>query len=305
MSQETREKRITPLSELDAHALIRKWYHIGDKIRMGDIHVNPLYARLFCFGKKYVPRGGVNHKLAGVYIDYEKLLVVTSAEPAPKLLYAPTKEIYSSPGGLDYPHGSRGEEELKKIADIYIRIGDLPETPFWEGDTVTITHDQNHEYGRAAKWLLTEICYAEEGGLREESGYMLRSCGDIYGREYHCANSITLFERGNLWKFEHGEPMEFASIEEEAKFYKSLGMSQKVGDYASKVKDGRGQSNPNCIWKLESAINCIREGRGDEMKIKDRGRMDWVVIKYDNEVFGKRMRAHTLAKFGLAEEVAA
>jgi hypothetical protein len=111
----------------------------------------------------------------------------------------------------------------------------------------------------------------------------------------------------------HGEPMEFTSIDEEAAFYKSLGMSRNVTEVAAleqreladatEFRDANEEQNfyASMTATFPEAIKALRDGNADEMKLRDKKQMTFVVIKYDNEEFGRRMRAHTLAKFGVTD----
>ncbi|OGZ07235.1 MAG: hypothetical protein A3C13_04310 [Candidatus Lloydbacteria bacterium RIFCSPHIGHO2_02_FULL_50_11] len=107
--------------------------------------------------------------------------------------------------------------------------------------------------------------------------------------EYRCTHSaLKLLERGNIWKLEHGEPLSFANLDEEAGFYKSLGMSQKVI-----FTDTESE-----LWPFGGGIRELQHGRADQLIVKDRKNQEVVLIKYDNAEFGNRMRAAELARLG-------
>ena len=99
---------------------------------------------------------------------------------------------------------------------------------------------------------------------------------------------MKLVEKGEIWKLEHGDPLSFTDIEEEALFYKSLGMSQKVP-----------REGADCIWQLWAAVQAIQQGRADRYIPKDRKKQQVVLIKYDNRAFGERMRKHVLEPIGM------
>ena len=99
--------------------------------------------------------------------------------------------------------------------------------------------------------------------------------------------ALTLIERGNIWKLEHGEPLSFGSLDEEAAFYKSLGMSRKVPG-----------NNSNGFWYFAAGIHSLHDGSADQLIVKNKGTLEVVLIKYDNEEFGNRMRAVELARLG-------
>lgn len=231
------------------------------------------------FAEKYIPRGGFEHKHAGVYIDFATAIV----KPRDG---GPNERVNVADGSL-------GEER----AEISIRIGDLPDTPFWEGDFVRIknAHELQPPVPNVSSWCVDSI-NLQQGFIPHPSFNISLPSG--LKRSGMCADELTLVKRGNLWKMEHGEKMEFASIEEEAKFYQSLGMSKKLTHTVHRGFVGEIAETTD-IWKLTDAAMCLVRGEGDDMKLKDKKNMTYVVIKYDSGEFGKRMRAHALAKFGL------
>jgi hypothetical protein len=288
MFSDTSKKRVTPLPHDEARALLREYYLVGDKVDIDLLRQGTIVG----FGVKHVHRGGINHKMAGTYINYESLRVI------PDLRALPERFVLLST--LRGPRSGYDFENRNRIKDIFVRIGDLPETPFWEGDTVAYLRTV-HDCGPSDEWLVYGIDHADESGpifhawpIRDG-----KPCNDAATAEP--ATELKLIERGNLWKMGHGEPLEFADIEEEAKFYHSLGMSQKV------YRNSRvsGEETGWYEYDFADAVSLIRSGRGQEMKVKNSKHMTFVVIKYDDEEFGKRMRAHTLARFGLGEEVSA
>ena len=70
--------------------------------------------------------------------------------------------------------------------------------------------------------------------------------------------ALTLIERGNIWKLEHGESLSFGSLEEEADFYKSLGMSRKLVN--TKEEDG--------LWSMKEAFDMLSLDMVDKIIIK-------------------------------------
>jgi hypothetical protein len=235
------------------------------------------------FGEKYIERGGFRHKYAGTYIDFEKILIAPSDG-------SPKRYLDCRSGNNPRPIFASLDKDM---SDAYVRIGDLPETPFWEGDTV------NTQFHGGVKLIVSSIDYTN----RREPAYNLQTETGINACNA-LQNQLVLLERGKLWDFEHGEPIEFSNIEEEALFHKSLGMSQKI---IHRVRIPSDSVVPVTIeteeFSVESALQYIHNGDAHEMKIKDKKNITCVVIKYDDEEFGERMRAHTLAKFGLTEEV--
>lgn len=256
------------LSRQEVDRLLRGWLKVGDEIPLDTTHSGVIIG----FGEKYINRGGLGYKYAGTYIDFQKLLIVRNDTEEREFVV----------------RGGSGS------ANAWIRIGDLPETPFWEGDEVC--YDDQHPHGHYS-WTVDQVtyvqgvtmCYFLEGVDRD--GFSKTKSHSVISDE-----PLTLVKRGDLWKFAHDEPLVFTNIEDEAAFYRSLGLSQKLS--FAPESGLRGEIS----WDMGAAVRAIRNGTADEMKIKDKHHITFVLIKYDNEEFGVRMRAHTLAKFGLIED---
>jgi hypothetical protein len=292
MFSDRTKKRITPLPHDEARALLREYYHVGDKVSIDLLRKGTVTG----FGIKHVPRGGINHKMAGVYIDFESLRVIPDLRALPERFEC---RNMSERTPLDIPNPERwvDREMREKVGNIFIKIGDAPDTPFWKGDRVKIK-----SVSRLADpegWIVDEVYHASRDSTTGCRYKLLSTTPEL--RHEYAGEDLDLFERGNLWKMEHGEPMEFASIDEEAKFYQSLGMSEKV------YRNSRvtGEETGWYEYDFADAVSLIRSGHGHEMKVKNSKHVTFVVIKYDRTEFGLRMRAHTLAKFGLSEEVTA
>lgn len=234
------------------------------------------------FAEKYIPRGGFDHKHAGTYIDFATA-IVKPEDGGP---------VVAVPLNL----GS-----VTEIADICIRIGDLPDCRLWEGDTVIFTGDLSRDHSERDYWTVMSIDYSAG---KSTKNCTLRSCHDSRVAKATNMDRVVLMARGNLWKMEHGEPMEFATIEAEGLFYKSLGMSHKLSYLLSEMrpKDSR-MSAPRKTdeYELADAVRKIQNGEADQMKCANAKKLTYVLIWYKNREFGERMRAHTLAKLNFAE----
>lgn len=286
----TDAKRITPLPEHEARKILENYWYIGQKVCVNDVIVG----RVIGFGEKYIPRGGFNHKLAGVYIDYEYLHIAPESGLQPRRFYPfrATEHTLWDIGNLE---AWRTYEARKEIGNIYFKIGDLPETPFWEGDMVKLTEHAADPSG----WIISGIQHMlTKDPLYQLESTVMRSRYGGGNREYTATvRNLELIKRGNLWKMEHGEPMEFVSIEDEAKFYQSLGMSRNITANGNEVR-------------MEVAINALLKGEADQAKVKvvtSKTGKDFffALIKYDNEAFGMRMRAHELKRLGFSEAASA
>lgn len=104
-----------------------------------------------------------------------------------------------------------------------------------------------------------------------ESGYSFRREG-----------SLTLVERGNVWKRAHGEEMTFSSIQEEIDFYIS-------------VNDCKSLPNPRHVtgryhWPKDEALDSIREGYGHYYQNTSHPN----VIEFDDPKIGEMARDYWL-----------
>ena len=61
------------LSHEETVRILRNWYTVGDRIERHLIAVKQ--GTIVGFGKKYIPRGGFDHKRAGVYMDFFTLRI--------------------------------------------------------------------------------------------------------------------------------------------------------------------------------------------------------------------------------------
>ncbi len=267
----------------DVRDLLDRWYKVGDRVVLGTTGTES--GIVLGFAKKYIPRGGFDHKKAGTYIDFANVLFATWGGE-------PERYVSMQPVDFDDPEMAG---VCSGVSAIMLKIGDLPVRPFWEGDEVAIAHKD----AAPVRWVVQNIDYTQDG-----APYTLKQIGEVRHTPTMTSYShfLKLVARGNLWKMEHGEPMEFASIEEEAKFYQSLGMSVKLSHTLPQSNMGFGITGRSTEeWEWKDAVTEIRRGAADEMKLKNKKDMTFVLIKYDRMEFGNRMRAHTLAKLGFIE----
>ena len=187
---------------------------------------------------------------------------------------------------------------MEKIKALEVRLCNLPDTPFWVGDIVKkdvgrqmsvrdgVIATVNYNYTTINYRVTTSLDTPSQTELWEEAG-------------------LTLVERGNIWKLEHDEPLTFtgeteeARLLEEAKFYKSLGMSQKVRHFSHHVGD---EPEAGDLWELRAGIQKLQSGEADQLIVKNKKTQAVILIKYDNEEFGNRMRAAELKRLGFEVE---
>lgn len=99
------------------------------------------------------------------------------------------------------------------------RVGDLPETPFWEWDLVEI-YD-----GR--KGMVSTIGYGDLEASPDEPAYWVTFPDTGNGEGFH-AHALTLVERGDVWRHYHGEEIDFESAADEAALHHTLSLVTSV-----------------------------------------------------------------------------
>lgn len=122
-------------------------------------------------------------------------------------------------------------------------IRELPDTPFWEDDVVEV-FDGRRGYVSTIDYLEVE----KPGSDRPV--YQVRFSGS--SQSFH-RRSLDLVERGNVWKFYHGEEMEFESAADEASFYHRISHATSVTNTA--------QGTSTFPW--EQAVEVLRNGEAD------------------------------------------
>ncbi len=269
--------------------ILRSWYTVGSRIERYLIGVR--MGTIVGFGKKYIPRGGFDHKRAGVYMDLFNL----------RIEGADGSEWMES---LGEPLDKRELEGVHRdIALLDIRLGDLPDTPFWVGDVVRVSNScfsgqLNGVSDRVRR--VEQVVYNPTSSLAER--YNISGVGI---KHLVRAGDLDLVERGNIWKLEHGEPLSFpgeteeARLLEEAAFYKSLGMSQKFQRHKETGIIGwSNESGQENQWPIGTGIKMLQAGTADRVVPTDKKNQLVAIIKYDNAEFGARMRVAELKRLG-------
>lgn len=175
------------------------------------------------------------------------------------------------------------------------RVGNLPDTKLWPGDKVRGINDQIQSLIQPGKELvISRINYGWMHSKRNDGSPMpfYEVSDELMGGWHVSANDdeLELIERGNVWKYHHNEPTQFADLEEEGKFFKLLGHTSDV----------RNPSNGLYSWTLEEALEALRNGTAHGITVS--GGMFGSnpitgVIKYRDEELGKRVAETTLKGF--------
>ncbi len=194
----------------------------------------------------------------------------------------------------------------RDLADHTVRIGDLPETKFWEGDIVNVP--VGHDFYNPDFLLrVTSIqFYWVKDDVPADPRGMCYQVEFIHARTHEYARGgstylhddiLTLVERGPVWKEEHGEPLIFASLMEEANFHNSVGRTTEIRNPSSKLYS----------WTKDEALDAIRIGIADSMSIGplmfNPGKTSISVRRFKDRDVGERVRAATMEGFGFPPPV--
>lgn len=176
-----------------------------------------------------------------------------------------------------------------------VRLGDLPSTQFWEEDRVTVRLPNRRGGVNEEEAVVARIDYGSIHKRRDGGSpwpfYDLRLWGGGVGASAE-ESWMTLVERGPVWKFYHGEPIGFASINEEAKFFDLIGRTEEVRNPANGLYD----------WTEEEAIGAIRSGIGHSISVSISflGSDSRISVKrFRDGDLGQRVARATLERFGL------
>ena len=260
------DPQLTHFHSPQVEDLLRNNVKIGQSLDLG----NKRSGTAVGFAKKYIGRGGLTHKHAGVYIDFATAIAAPYDGGPDELV---TINLGS----------------MTEIANIHVRIRDLPKTPFWEGDVVSFATERCTDLRSAEeRFVIERINYsvtAMQVSMRSLSG---SSAGGPL-------SAMRLIERGKIWKFEHGEPLNFSDIKEEAKFHQSLGMSEKVSvEVVNPVNMPHVTLAEYHEFDIADSLKLVLEGKAHQLKLKDRRKMTFVLIRYEDRTFGERVRQDTL-----------
>ena len=128
-----------------------------------------------------------------------------------------------------------------------VRLGDLPETRFWELDKVQVRFPG----ATVSQMVVAGISYQNMHSTRDDGSpwpfYEVQYAG---GRIHVMESELELIERGNLWRYYHGEKLVFTSLREEAGFFQLIGQTESV----------RNPANNSYSWTEEEVLKAIEDG---------------------------------------------
>ena len=177
------------------------------------------------------------------------------------------KEICEYTGRAEMVDDKAYEFRIKSFRDDYgvfrkadVKLRDLPETTFIEGDVVTgdFINSANNFTDNTA--IIAQVHYENIGkfcndGITPMPTYSLSPMENTWtlGIRYEDEETFQLVNRGNVWKFRHNEKIDWGSVEEHAKFLNSLGLAKEVRNPANKL----------FCWTKEEAVKALQDGLGD------------------------------------------
>ena len=174
------------------------------------------------------------------------------------------------------------EHEGHRIPQSEMRLGDLPETSFWEWDVVRTA---DGEVLRIVSIIYGQIGMFRNDGVTPMSIYV---CGTDTNYATYREDEVELVERGLVWRRAQGEELVFADLGEEMDFHLA------IGEY----EDLRDPQFGGFTWQIEDALAAIDAGEGHGLTRPPLLGGAITVVRFDDEEFGERLRAATLEGFG-------
>lgn len=168
-------------------------------------------------------------------------------------------------------------------------IGELPELPFWEGDTVKASLrllDRDEVF-------ITRISYSDirtkcTDGVTPYPIYTIAPTMTAGISTAARESDLSLVNRGDIWKYYHGEPLHFADVGTEAQFYDG-----QLG----RTRDVRNEAIGLFSWTIQEAVHAVREGKGDSISVSAGmfgSKQRPYVKKFMDADIGARVREETI-----------
>lgn len=144
----------------------------------------------------------------------------------------------------------------REAFDTDTYVGPLPILPYWEGDIIRTKEPVLRAHNEGFNDLIiTSIDYYQLGrfcndGVTPMPIYDVRLAGiaDSPMTRIRGEDITMLVERGNYWKLEHNEPLEFENIQDKLHFYDSIGETQQV----------RNPRTGYYVWSIDEAAEAIK-----------------------------------------------
>ena len=250
------------------------------------------------WGYNPCPDGTVAEFIAYTEIDYGRLdnfgkpPGIYENTSWARLLMPDGKEHVEYTDRLEFLDPKVGETRESTFRREDVRVRDLPETPFWEGDFVII-HKAGHPHDNQRMQVVgIDYAYLDKRTSVDTPwpAYKVSDSLDAGWRGSVAAEDAELIERGPVWKIEHGKPVVFADLKEE------LNLARKMG----RTRDARNDARGIFIWTKDEALAAIKDGRGHAMRVAGQdidGAPGLRLERCDDPELGARAAAATLAGF--------
>jgi hypothetical protein len=187
------------------------------------------------------------------------------------------------------------------VFDNMVRVGDLPDLPFWEGDYVEFLED-HRMFGTDLEGDRARICridYHGGWGPQNEVMYHIdywRPDGSYAGRGSTGGpvEMFKLLERGNVWREAHGLPLEFPNIEAEVHYEQNVGRMVEL----------RNPASDDYRWSEAAAKVALRLGYADmynapRSPFSSTFGHNLTVKRFLNREVGERVRRHCMKLYGV------
>jgi len=168
------------------------------------------------------------------------------------------------------------------------KIGDLPDSDFYEDDVVAFTRD--HAWPKGTELVVCNIDYNSD--MRTVRHYSVGPKDG--GTTYADTEDLRLVSRGNVWKKYHGLPMTFPFLQEEM-------------DFALRIAACDEMKNPRqdnmYSWNLAEIMDAIKAGEvdcfinGSIIGSLAGGRPRLVAYRLHDRDLAERARKHMLTRF--------
>lgn len=307
-----------PPRKIDVSEIKRDNIVLEKYLRIGDLVVMHMDKEARDWGRKDVPDGTVGivvgfHR----FEDYRGRINNFGHEPGVYMrngvgMVRWFDGTISTPGSgsLRWLHDNekktieRREDRVYSEAYEYeARIGDLPELPFWEMDTVRIILRKRRDrqpWDHTDTVRIRSIDYHRIKDKRNDGSpmpiYDVSPAEEGYGSISMETDDLVLVERGNLWKWFNGQrdQVKFATIEEEIRFHAQLGQETQI-----ECKQGG-----NYHWPLTAIYPALQAGEIDVVRFSNGffgGSGSMSAYKMDDPDLSERVRAISLKGYDRKE----
>lgn len=267
--QTTRQAERSHLEFLSRYAA-----KVGEQVVLSDGTV----ATVEKFGRKYIHRYGRSSidPEPGVYED--RVYTWVKLESG-KVIQVPNGVTYMMVDNDTFLK-RKSEIESSDIKRVVqgARLGDLPDTPFWETDIVTFQNT----------YVVVEAVNYDTERNGKISYRLKIPTGGVY--PYVAEDYLKLVNRGNLWKMVHNELIDFKSLADMADFYLQLGEYSEV-----RVDNVRSLSPELCLEMIES-------GKADLVIAHSITYLSNSLVKLNNALVADKIRPYMIEELNKALE---